>query len=576
MIMDDSGSVDYSQEGSMTSTQQRRKKMKGLKKIGSSIRFAFGGGGGSGSGGGKKRGRRGKKKDGGGGMDSRSEDGSYSNSSSRKTGGGGGGGADDEYSREAAAKQREWIDGGRGSAGGGGGSGLTELAAIGAGVGVSSAVRNSAGGRGKSLTKITEEDHEDSTGDYAGDAAAFSRSPPRPTRRGVRPNKGGGALSPSSSSTVESASPSKKFGWRSGKSESSSSSLAPTVDPLSLVVLLVDPASLRFELLSLDFDLTAFAGGKKNSKKKKNKKRGGDGGGDGDRLTVQDVLDQIGPAALTDEKLRERVRIPGSCKGLIDRRGRIHFGAASLEKACASRPLRDVDVALRKNDPDDAAARRGSGSLSVPTYGGEPHRDVLLGFFGGGGRGKKNDHAHNDDDDDDDYSSISQETMAAVAKSLELARPIFADPNVIELMEKSGYDLVGWKTATGSGGGRSVVESTKLGKPVVPTTKQQQRGGGGGGGSALKRVVLGSLAVLLATVLAWSVVAGGLHLLPFDEFVGRGGEEEEDGVVVGGGENGPVTLEGYAAHFFHLARAWYSSTSATTTTSTATMMTDAL
>jgi len=559
MIMDDSGSVDYSQEGSMTSTQQRRKKMKGLKKIGSSIRFAFGGGGS----GGKKRGRRGKKKDGGGGMDSRSEDGSYSNSSSSKTGGGGG--DDDEYSREAAAKQREWIDGGGGSAGGGGGSGLTELAAIGAGVGVvSSAVRNSAGGRGKSLTKITEEDHEDSTGDYAGDvAAAFSRSPP-PRRRGVRPNKGG-ALSPSSSSTVESASPSKKFGWRS-KSESSLA--AATADPLSLVVLLVDPASLRFELLSLDFDLTAFAGGKKKNNKKKNKKRGGGGDGGDDRLTVQDVLDQIGPAALTDEKLRERVRIPGSCKGLIDRRGRIHFGAASLEKACASRPLRDVDVALRKNgnnDPD--AARRGSGSLSVPTYGGEPHRDVLLGFFGGGGR-KKNDHAHNDDDDDD-YSSISQETMAAVAKSLELARPIFADPNVIELMEKSGYDLVGWKMATGSGGTRSV-ESTKLGKPVVPTTagKQQQRGGGGG--SALMRAVLGSLAVLLATVLAWSVVAGGLHLLPFDEFVGRG--EEEDGV-----ENGPVTLEGYAAHFFHLATAWYSSTSATTTsTSTATMMTDAL
>jgi len=523
MIRDDSGSVDYSLDGSMTSTQ-RKKKMKGLKKIGSSIRFAFGGG----SGGGKKRGRRGKKKD-GGGTDSRSEDGSSFSNSSSKTGGG-----EDESSSREAAKQREWIGGSAGS-----GSGLAEMAGI-----VPSAARNTAGGRGLSLTKITEEEQDDSTGDYAGDTAAFSRSPP--LRRGVRPNKG--ALSPSS---AESPSPSKKFGWRSSSSKSESSAAA-TADPLSLVVLLVDPASLRFELLSLDFDLTAFAGGKK-----KKKKRGGDGGGD-DQLTVQDVLDQIGPAALTDEKLREQVRIPGSCKGLIDRKGQVHFGAASLERACASRPLRDVDVALRKYNPD---ATRGSGSLAVPTYGGEPHRDVLLGFFGG-----KNDA-------DNDGSSISQESMAAVVKSLELARPIFADPNVIELMEKSGYDLASWKTATG--GSRSV-ESTKLGKPVVPTAKaaKHQRGGGGSSTiSALKRAVLGLLAVLLATVLAWSVVAGGLHLLPFDETGSPRGD--------GGVENGPVTLEGYAAHFFHLARAWYRSTTAMTTTTTAmtttTMtMTDAL
>lgn len=489
----------YSQDGSMTSTQKKKKK--GLKKLGSTIRFAFGGGG-------TKR-RRNKK----GGTDSLSEEGSSNSGSQpngRKSGGDSSGFVRPDGSPNTVAQQ-EWI-------GNTGGNGLAEMAAIGDGR------VNSVGGRGKSLTKITEEEHEDSTGDYMGDAAAFRRnsSSERGLRRGVRPNKS--ALSPSNGSVSENGSVSSKgsrFGWRSKNSDPQ-----PAADPLTLVVLVVDPQSLRFELLSLDFDLTVFKSGKKKKKRKNLSEN------HSDQLTVQDVLDQIGPSALTDEKLRERVKKPGACKGLIDRKGQIHFGVASLERACACRPLRKVDEALQKQQQNNNGTvnKRGMGLLSVPTYGGEPHRDVLLGFFG-------------EDSVDMDGSSISQETMAAVAESLELARPIFADPNVINLMEQSGYDLAGWKTSpiSGKSGSRSV-ESTKLGKPVVPSTgaRKNKRGM-----SSLKRTVLGLLALILATVLAWSVVAGGLRLLPDDA-----GSPKSDG-------DGPITLEGFLMHGYQLAKAWY-------------------
>ena len=498
-----------SQEGSMTSTQ--KKKRRGFKKLGSNIRFAFGGSG-------KKRGRRSKKKDG----DSLSEEGSYSNASSggnnnnnnNKGGGNGNNNSNDpgfvrsDGSPNRAAQQ-EWI-------GNTGGNGLAEMAAI---------SRNSAGGRGKSLTKITEEEHEDSTGDYLGDAAAADFAPP--LRRGVRPKP------PSSSAESSSSSKGSRFGW--GRSKKSSQPAADA-DPLSLVVLLVDPSSLRFELLSLDFDLTALdAGGGRRRKKNKKKNRQHDnledgGGGDSDyhHLTVQDVLDQIGPSALTDDKLRDRVKTPGACKGLIDRRGQIHFGTASLERACESRPLRAVDRALRKTTDSSSPPLSPPRGFRVPTYGGEPHRDVLLGFFG---------------DADTDGRSVSQETMADVAKSLELARPIFADPNVIDLMEKSGYDLSGWKTPSSSP--KTPAGSTKLGKPVASPGSSRSRARSLPLG-ALKNAVLGLLAILLATVLAWSVVAGGLHLLLPD------GDGSSSAVV-----DGPVTLEGYLAHLYALAKAWW-------------------
>jgi len=74
--------------------------------------------------------------------------------------------------------------------------------------------------------------------------------------------------------------------------------------------------------------------------------------------------------------------------------------------------------------------------LAIPTYDGEPHRDVLVAFFGGSSGS----------------TSTSWYSNAEVTKAMELARPIFADPNLIGLMELNGYNLTGWKPAPVSKG----------------------------------------------------------------------------------------------------------------------------
>lgn len=346
--------------------------------------------------------------------------------------------------------QQEWINGGA--------SGLAEMAAIG------NVRTNSAGGRGRSLGKIPELPNEDEDGNPMETATARRRKHKKSSR----------------ARATADASVSSRDSRRSIGSFFVRKTRVPA-DPLSLVVLLVEPTSLRFELLSLDFDL-------KPSRKARNNNRNG-GGKDKRKsiyihLTVQDILDQITPEALTDDTLKQKLTST-SCTGLIDRSGALHLGTASLEDACAKRPLRAFDTALLKQQQQQS----NQVLLSIPTYAGEPHRDVLLGFFGTP-QGDEN------------------ETKEAIARALELARPIFADANVVGLMETNGFNLKGWKKERNDDDDDKTGPS-KLGKPIAaPERKRNQQG------TSIAKVFLGFLAIFLATVLAWSLVAGGLHLLP--------------------------------------------------------------
>lgn len=194
--------------------------------------------------------------------------------------------------------------------------------------------------------------------------------------------------------------------------------------------------------------------------------------------------------------------------------------------------------------------------LAIPTYDGEPHRDVLVAYFGGSS------------------GSTSWYSNAEVTKAMELARPIFADPNVIGLMESNGYDLTGWKPAPvskGSGKSSSQLSSSSplgaaseanralLDKPLPPPPRRKKT-------PWTKRIagsktVLGLVAMLLATVVAWSLVAGALHLLPSirsdDDDDEHGASPSGDGDRDDFFEDLPRTLEGYAKLGFDLARSWY-------------------
>eukprot|EP00531_Pseudo-nitzschia_arenysensis_P003869 CAMPEP_0116135992 /NCGR_PEP_ID=MMETSP0329-20121206/11484_1 /TAXON_ID=697910 /ORGANISM="Pseudo-nitzschia arenysensis, Strain B593" /LENGTH=485 /DNA_ID=CAMNT_0003630825 /DNA_START=156 /DNA_END=1613 /DNA_ORIENTATION=+ len=354
--------------------------------------------------------------------------------------------------------QQEWINGGA--------SGLAEMAAI-HNTNSNRNRTNSAGGRGRSLGKIPELPNEDEDGMNPIENANSRR------RRTKKKNRGGDA------------SVSSKDSRRSMGSFFVRKTRVPA-DPLSLVVLLVEPTSLRFELLSLDFDL-------KPSRKSRSNSSGSNSGG-GKRksgqlqLTVQDVLDQITPEALTDETLKKTVASK-TCTGLIDRSGALFSGTASLEDACAKRPLRPFDTALLKQQQ----SKTNQVLLSVPTYGGEPHRDVLLGFFGS---------SSTQVGDNDVNVASSSSTKEQLASALELARPIFADSNVVGLMETNGFNLNGWKP-------EAHPSKPKLEKPLPPPDRKIAKTG-----TSVGKLFLGLLAVVLATVLAWSLVAGGLHLLP--------------------------------------------------------------
>ena len=366
--------------------------------------------------------------------------------------------------------QQEWI---------GGGDDLADFA----GLNTREQRMNSAGGRGKSLAKITEVDDEDynsSTGEFGRPLSRRTASKRRDSRSGSGKNNRYKHHHQDDSSSVTSNG-SRSFFGRKQK---------VPADPLSLVVLLVEPKSLRFELLSLDFDLTP-----KRSKRSRRDRNKSDKNAIPELpLSVQDVLDQISPSALTDEELK---KASGNCLGLIDRRGKIHFANTNLETACGARPQRACDEALAES----RAGTGGSIHLAIPTYVGESHKDILLGFFASNSEDKSISQHYDDD------GSLSDNTKENVAKQLELARPIFSDPNVIRLMEQSGYDLQGWKP----------VENTKksapptLGKPIPPPPRKAKP-------SLLQNKALtGSVAIVLATILAWTVVAGGLRLLPSAE-----------------------------------------------------------
>ena len=306
------------------------------------------------------------------------------------------------------------------------------------------------------------------------DSEVFDASPRRRNRfRGGRNGNSAGDASLTSS----------KGSRRSKKS--SSASQQKHADPLSLVVLLVDPSSLRFELLSLDFDLAAS---------KTIKKRNGSSNSIASpelALTVQDVLNQITPDALTEEKLKVSASKSGGCRALIDRNGQIHFGTASLEKACAARPLRDNDVTRQK--------------CLFPTYTGQPHRDLLLGFFAGVGVGNgKRKKA----------KSIA-EIANDVTRALDLARPIFADPNVVNLMETNGYELTGWKPGTSletNSPNSSALSSTS--KALLPPPQSPQKRRRWSFSSLAVKMIIALVTLALATVLAFALVSGGLHIVP--------------------------------------------------------------
>eukprot|EP00536_Pseudo-nitzschia_multiseries_P006593 jgi/Psemu1/324399/estExt_fgenesh1_pg.C_1430008 len=322
----------------------------------------------------------------------------------------------------------------------------------------------------------------------------------------------------------ETSGSSKGSGWLGNRQKKSA-------DLLSLVVLLVDPSSLRFELLSLDFDLGGSTKLKRNSNSNNPPEL---------KLTVQDVLDQITPETLTEEKLKAGVFKAGGCRALIDRTGQLHFGTASLEKACASRPLRAVDRARARININNRAGKPASGKgeclLSIPTYAGEPHRDVLLGFCA----------------DDERITEVARD----VARALDLARPIFADPNVVNLMESNGYDLTGWKAGTSveknvtnksdsSTTNRSSSHNTML-MPQQKTPKKSRPWSK----SPLAKAAVALLSMALATALAFALVSGGLNMIPS---ISSG-----DSTGSGSTNDGYQTFPEYVNLAYGYARSWYS------------------
>jgi len=462
-----SGSLSSFASGDSESTSASKKsKKKGFRKIGAIF-------------GGRIRRRRKKKKSESQGAGDEGDNSSQDSFSLDH------GSSNADSSSKKNLEQQEWIQGG--------GGGFAEMAAIGTG-----------------LSKITEEDYEDaSSSDLKGDANVFRRRKSSSSSRSSRRRKLQQQEQQSSErSTGSSSSRSSFFGSKKKHTVSP--------DPLSLVVLMVEPVSLRFELLSLDFDLTTKQQQKQMRKRQTKRRIKKNAVPEELKLTVRDVLDQIQPSTLTDDKLKKRVADPGSCLALIDRRGTVHYGSASLETACAARPLRanhsKDDTMINNNsslsslnarnihDNDDQSASTITSLLSVPTYSGTPHRDVLLAFFG--------------TVDDESSSAGEHDTPlgdhttnnSAVAKALELARPIFADPNVIGMMESTGYDLVGWKPDTNDGPSQKGV---LLGKPLPPPVRTKPATE-----YRLLRTLLGLMVVMFATLSALVIVGGGLHVLP--------------------------------------------------------------
>jgi len=326
-----------------------------------------------------------------------------------------------------------------------------------------------------------------------------------------------------------------------------------TADPLSLVILLVDPVSLRFELLSLDFDLVAAmvtAQRKWTKKEKKKRKKGFRRQTKKNKtnttpallslaLTVQDVLDQITPESLTDETLQRTLRTNHHVPiGLIDRTEQIHYGAVSLDEACAARPLR-TPIPTTSTDGGAVVMVQPS-SLWKLTYTGEAHRDVLVGYLGdptveGGGAVK----SRTTGEGEGGTAGLADATGATerIRKAIELAKPILNDTKVVQMMEANGYNLTGW----------SEKASTSTNSPGSTTTHNNGDGVPGHRGSnttgtatgaqqrsmamlqaplppnkrmkkwmeyTIVKVLVAVAVIVVSTLTAWSIVAGGVHVLP--------------------------------------------------------------
>ena len=327
-----------------------------------------------------------------------------------------------------------------------------------------------------------------------------------------------------------------------------------TADPLSLVILLVDPVSLRFELLSLDFDLVAAmvtAQRKWTKKEKKKRKKGFRRQTKKNKtnttpallslaLTVQDVLDQITPDSLTEATLQRTLRMNHHVPiGLIDRTEQIHYGAVSLDEACAARPLR-TPTPTTSTDGGAAVVRVQPSSLWKLTYTGEAHRDVLVGYLGdptveGGGAGKKRTTGERG-------GGTAGRTDAAdaterIRKAIELAKPILNDTNVVQMMEANGYNLTGWSekasTSTNTTGSTTThdngdgVPGHRGSNTTVPATGAQQRSMAMLQAPlppnkrmkkwmeyTIVKVFVAVAVIVVSTLTAWSIVAGGVHVLP--------------------------------------------------------------
>jgi len=402
-----------------------------------------------------------------------------------------------------------------------------------------------------SLPKVVEGENEDydSTSDHLGSIKNSSHHKKKRSPLTVFSNKKNKNRNSGSSAF-------SRGSKQSNTNRFSPSPIAPTparkADELSLVILLVDPTSLRFELLSLDFDLATHQPSPKNQqdeqknnkknkspRKSKNNENKNETTSSSVSFTVQDVLDQITPESLTEETIKHNLLFKTTPIGLIDRTDQIHFGSASLDAVCSSRPLRnimdcDFQKRLQQADPNSTPGPI-SLSLCDLTYSGTPHRDVLLAYFG-----TKGDTAAEED---------------RVRATIALSRPIFTDPNVASLMEHNGYDVSGWNgkkvnsissaaafaaadtsvnesspsassstttdatttpTSAASASSRSAAATTTptpittlLGKPL-PAKKRPKSSFC----TRLVNLLLVLLTVLAASLMAWSIVSGSLYVLP--------------------------------------------------------------
>jgi hypothetical protein len=162
-----------------------------------------------------------------------------------------------------------------------------------------------------------------------------------------------------------------------------------TTGPLSLVLLLVDPSTLRFELLQLEFPSTQDA-------------------------TVAEVLEQI----------QDPLWRPLPFVGVMDRYGNAYKAKKSSKqqqaaKSSSPRKLKflggkkQTELTQKVGPFLEEACQHRPKRLSP--Y--EPHRDVLVALL-------KN---------------------TSIEKMHQLARPILGEAKVVSMLEQNGYSLEGWK-----------------------------------------------------------------------------------------------------------------------------------